>query len=115
MENGHWFLADEFNLADPSVMTSLLPLLDGRNVIEFPGINNEIRVFNSFRFFATQNDAAYANRYQLPISLRNRFLEIQVNDFETTELVKIVMKKDRSLQSTINPGISISIDEKKQY
>ena len=112
MEHGQWFLADEFNLADPSVMTSLLPLLEGRDIVEFPGINNEIRVENGFRFFATQNDAAYANRYQLPISLRNRFLEVQVTDFDTTELVKIIMKKDQTTYSIINTAKQSSIDEK---
>ena len=111
MEGGHWFLADEFNLADPSVMTSLFPLFEGRLLIEFPCINNAIRVASGFRFFATQNDAAYANRYQLPISLRNRFLEVQVSDFDTAELIKIIIEKDRSIRSTINAKSLLSIDE----
>ena len=92
-------------------MTSLLPILEGRSVVEFPGINNEIRIQNGFRFFATQNDAAYANRYQLPISLRNRFLEVQVSDFDTNELVKIIIKKDQTTHSMINAGSLRSIDE----
>ncbi|CAF5060081.1 unnamed protein product, partial [Rotaria sp. Silwood1] len=36
MKNGWWFLADEFNLADPSVMNTLFPLLEGKNSIAIP-------------------------------------------------------------------------------
>ena len=111
MELGHWFLGDEFNLADPSIMTLLLPILEGRSVVEFPGISNEIRIKNGFRFFATQNDTAYANRHQLPISLRNRFLEVQVSDFDTNELVKIIIKKDQTTHSMINTGSLRPISE----
>ena len=102
-------MADEFNLADPAVMISLLPILEGRNNVEFPGINNEIRVSHGFRFFATQNDTSYANRYTLPVSLRNRFLEVQVVDFETFELIEIIKKKHDQL--TTSKQIASLIDE----
>lgn len=32
----------------------------------------------SFRLFATQNGARYANRHPLPLSIKGRFLEVQV-------------------------------------
>jgi MoxR-like ATPase len=62
MENGHWFLADEFNLADPSVMNLLVPLLEGKTSIKVAGSNREIQAHPDFRFFATQNGSQYANR-----------------------------------------------------
>ncbi|CAF0973740.1 unnamed protein product [Adineta steineri] len=103
MENGWWFLADEFNLADPSVMNILFPLLEGKNSILIPTSGKIITAKAGFHFFATQNDATYANRHQLPISLRNRFLEIQFDDFPQNELSIILQKRNQNRQTTIQP------------
>jgi hypothetical protein len=44
-----------------------------------------------FRFFATQNHATgYAGRFVLPLSLRNRMLEVQIADFEKDELALVI-------------------------
>ncbi|CAF3680158.1 unnamed protein product [Rotaria sp. Silwood1] len=93
MTNGWWFLADEFNLADPSVMNMLFPLLEGKNSITVPSSGKIITAKPGFHFFATQNDASYANRHQLPISLRNRFLEVQFQDFPVDELPNIIWQR----------------------
>jgi midasin (ATPase involved in ribosome maturation) len=93
MEKGWWFLADEFNLADPVVMCMLFPLLEGKGCIQVPGTDKIVRAAPGFRFFATQNDASYAGRHQLPVSLRNRFLEVQVGEFSETELPEIIFKR----------------------
>ncbi|CAF1151526.1 unnamed protein product, partial [Rotaria sordida] len=94
MKNGWWFLADEFNLADPSVMNTLFPLLEGKNSIAIPSSGKIIKARPGFHFFATQNDASYANRHQLPVSLRNRFLEVQFDDFPANELPKIIYERN---------------------
>ncbi|CAF3786308.1 unnamed protein product [Rotaria socialis] len=96
MENGWWFLADEFNLADPSVMNILFPLLEGKNSIMIPTSGKIITAKQGFHFFATQNDSSYANRHQLPISLRNRFLEIQFDEFPESELSEILLRRNQS-------------------
>ncbi|CAF3506451.1 unnamed protein product [Rotaria sp. Silwood1] len=96
MENGWWFLADEFNLADPWVMNILFPLLEGKNSIIIPASGKTITAKPGFHFFATQNDASYANRHQLPISLRNRFLEIQFDEFPESELAEILLRRKQS-------------------
>ena len=93
MENGWWFLADEFNLADPSVMNMLFPLLEGKTTITIPSTGKIITARPGFHFFATQNDASYANRYQLPVSLRNRFLEVQFKEFPEKELPQIIAQR----------------------
>jgi MoxR-like ATPase len=107
VENGDWFLADEFNLADPSVMSMLAPLLEGSTSILIPGTNFSVAVHPNFRFFATQNDAAkYQGRNQLPATLRSRLVEVQIEDFapakakqpQTAELYEILMKRQ------ISPG-----------
>ncbi|CAF4794749.1 unnamed protein product, partial [Rotaria sp. Silwood1] len=94
MTNGSWFLADEFNLADPSVMNMLFPLLEGKNSITIPSSGKVILAEPGFRFFATQNDASYANRHRLPDSLRNRFLEVQFGDFPQDELSQIIEQRE---------------------
>ena len=93
MEEGNWFLADEFNLAEPAVLNMLFPLLEGKNCIRIPGNNENINAHPNFRFFATQNDSSFANRHELSHSLRNRFVEIQVEDFEQDELCTILVNR----------------------
>ncbi|CAF1156114.1 unnamed protein product, partial [Adineta ricciae] len=102
MENGWWFLADEFNLADPSVMSVLFPLLEGKNSIVIPSTGEVIYAKVGFQFFATQNDSSYLNRHQLPNSLRNRFLEIQFDDFPKNELCEILHKRKRTCERNLN-------------
>ena len=93
LKNGNWFLADEFNLANPSVMALLFPLLEGKRELELPGKQEMLTAHPNFRFFATQNPGSYANRHALPTSLRNRFLEVQVEDFPEEELKQIILER----------------------
>lgn len=51
---GKWFVADEFNLADPAVMSMLFPLLEGRPEFTSPVTGETLQVHRNFRFFATQ-------------------------------------------------------------
>jgi MoxR-like ATPase len=105
LERGDWFLADEFNLADPNIMSMLAPLLEGASQIAIPGTSFEVAVDPSFRFFATQNDASkYQGRNQLPPTLRSRLVEVQVGDFaeappgappQSAELCQILTRRER--------------------
>ena len=93
MKEGWWFLADEFNLAEPAVLNSLFPLLEGHKKIALPGTDLNIIVHENFRFIATQNDSKYAGRNQLSLSLQNRFITIQFNDYSSAELMDIISKR----------------------
>jgi midasin len=93
VEKGFWFLADEFNLADPAVMSLLLPLLEGRSSLSIPGTGKVIPVHPNFRFFAAQNASSFSGRHRLPPSLRNRFMEIQVKDYSEEEMKEIIGKR----------------------
>ena len=84
MENGWWFLADEFNLADPSVMNFLFSLLEGKNAITIPSTGKVITAKIGFHFSATHNDVLYANR----------FLEVQFGDFPSDELSTIILERN---------------------
>ena len=103
MEEGGFFLSDEFNLADPSVLNMLLPLLEGRRVVYDPVSGDTIKAHDNFRFFATQNSALYADRKRLSVSLRSRFLEAQVKDFGTNELAFILQRRQYSFSKDFNP------------
>ncbi|CAF1101764.1 unnamed protein product, partial [Didymodactylos carnosus] len=59
-----------------------------------PSSGKVITAKSGFQFFATQNDASYANRHQLPVSLRNRFLEVQFGEFPQNELAEIIRKRN---------------------
>eukprot|EP00397_Hematodinium_sp_SG-2012_P000003 GEMP01000003.1.p1 GENE.GEMP01000003.1~~GEMP01000003.1.p1 ORF type:complete len:4909 (+),score=981.62 GEMP01000003.1:163-14889(+) len=92
IENGSWFLADEFNLCPPPIMGLLGPLLEGQRTLSV-GLGPVVEVHPDFRFFATQNHASYTGRYKLPIVLRNRFLELQVEDFVESEIQTIIVQR----------------------
>lgn len=79
--DGHWFLADEMNLADPAILNFINPLLEGRDQLQIPGTRKPVQRHPDFRFFATQNDVSLGGRNRLPDSMRNRFLEVPVAEF----------------------------------
>ncbi|CAM9111349.1 unnamed protein product, partial [Ectocarpus sp. 13 AM-2016] len=107
METGAWFLADEFNLADPNVMSMLSPLLEGGKTILVPDSNEAVSAKDGFHFFATQNNAQdYAGRNKLPPSLRSRFMEVEVEDFETGELREILTRRPVEIRPRITRTVS---------
>ena len=94
--HGHWFLADELNLADPATMAMLFPILEGAAEVAVPGTERpSIPVHPDFRFFATQNPANshYRGRFDLPPTLRSRFLELTFGDFDAKELEQIIQRR----------------------
>ena len=97
MEGGDWFISDEFNLAPVAVIAALMPFLEGNCTVQIPGSDMRVSVHPDFRFFATQNPSRGGNdgRKQLPITVRNRFLAVDVEDFPRDELRQIVSDKFR--------------------
>jgi hypothetical protein len=73
-------------------MNILFPILEGKKELMVPG-QGVVYAAPGFQFFATQNDASYANRHKLPLALRNRFLEVQVEDFPRAELATILHQR----------------------
>ena len=61
-------------------------MLAGRGELLIPGTTRVVLAAPGFCFFATQNDASYANRKRLGPLLRNRFLEAQVGKFSGLEI-----------------------------
>eukprot|EP00397_Hematodinium_sp_SG-2012_P000002 GEMP01000002.1.p1 GENE.GEMP01000002.1~~GEMP01000002.1.p1 ORF type:complete len:4987 (+),score=1049.94 GEMP01000002.1:46-15006(+) len=96
MEDGSWFLADEFNLCPPSEMSLLAPILEGDASNWSAQWGPKIEVHPDFRFFATQNHSSYIGRHKLPVALRNRFLELQVDDFSKNEVQMILHQRGKA-------------------
>jgi midasin (ATPase involved in ribosome maturation) len=93
MEGGHWLLADEFNLADPAVLSVIAPLLEGARELQVPGTDKLITAAPGFRFFATQNPAKFADRHPLPLTLRSRFVVVQVEGFPAGEVAQVLQHR----------------------
>ena len=95
MENGDWFVADEFNLAPLSVAAALMPFLEGSRIVQIPGTGMTVNVHPDFRFFATQNPfhGGGDGRKLLPVTVRNRFLEVDVDDFQQDEFANIIYRR----------------------
>lgn len=95
MESGDWFISDEFNLAPLPVISSIMPFLEGSHEIEIPGTGIKVNVHPQFRFFATQNPCSggKSGRNLLPITVRNRFLEVNVEGFPKDEFTDILYER----------------------
>lgn len=80
MRNGWWVVLDEVNLAEPSVLERLNPVLERVPELvltEGPGTRfgpgGEVAVHPGFRVIATMNPAEYAGRTVLSEAWRDRF------------------------------------------
>ena len=73
-EGGHVILLDEINRVHPSVLNTLLPLLDHRGFTYLEEKGDCIRVGANTIFFATMNEgSAYTGTSSTDIALRDRF------------------------------------------
>lgn len=91
---GHWVILDELNLAPSEVLEALNRLLDDNRELYLPEINETVKPHANFRIFATQNPSgAYGGRKPLSRAFRNRFVEIQVNDIPSSEMITILEKR----------------------
>lgn len=87
---GAWFLCDELNLAPAAVVGQLVPVLDRSSSVAVPGKDESISIHSRFQFFATQNPPSYQGRSRLPSSLMDRFVVVNVPDYQQGEVQKII-------------------------
>lgn len=106
MENGSFFLADEFDLAEPAVLNILCPLLEGKKSITLPNTTRTVNASPEFRFFATQNGANYAGRKDLPRSLRSRFTEVFFNEFSKKDIEEIILQRTEILSPEVRTNVT---------
>lgn len=94
LRHGHWVILDELNLAPSDVLEALNRLLDDNRELYVSETNEVVKPHPNFRLFATQNPSgSYGGRKPLSRAFRNRFVEIQVNEIPTNELVSILTQR----------------------
>lgn len=74
---GGWILLDEINLAPVETLAQITNILKGRLTLE--NSTQPIPIAEGFMVFACMNPANDAGKRELPISLRNEFVEIWVD------------------------------------
>jgi len=84
IKEGHWFLVDEMNLAQQSVLEGLNAILDHRRTVYIPELNQEYQCHPDFFVFACQNpsqsSSSVGGRKSLPKSFLNRFNKIYLEE-----------------------------------
>jgi midasin len=78
VEQGHWLLVDEINLASAECLDALAELLEP-NIEGSPGT----RIHPDFRLFSCMNNATDIGKRSLPSGIRSKFTEFCV--LETTD------------------------------
>lgn len=92
LQEGHWVLLDEMNLAPQAVLEGLNAVLDHRGTVYIPELGRSFTRHPSFRIFAAQNPLHQGGgRKGLPKSFLNRFTKVYVQEL-TSEDVRLVCR-----------------------
>ena len=95
LQEGHWILLDEINLAPPETLAVLSALLEDFSssiTLYERGDVQPVPRHRDFRLFAAMNPATDVGKKNLPVALRSRFTEIYVDSLDSIkeDLVTIV-------------------------
>jgi midasin len=91
LRRGYWVVLDELNLAPTEVLEALNRLLDDNQELYVPELNETVRPAPGFMLFATQNPPGpYSGRKALSRALRNRFIELQIDDLPPEEVTSML-------------------------
>ncbi|XP_052755953.1 midasin isoform X2 [Galleria mellonella] len=94
MQEGHWVLLDEINLASAEILECLAGLLEDKNetidLLE-KGDKVPIKRHPNFTLFACMNPATDVGKKDLPVGLRNRFTEFFIDELtERNDLMLLI-------------------------
>lgn len=94
MQEGHWVLLDEINLASAEILECLAGLLEDKNetidLLE-KGDKVPIKRHPEFTLFACMNPATDVGKKDLPSGLRNRFTEFYIDELtERNDLMLLI-------------------------
>ncbi|KAJ1979967.1 AAA ATPase midasin [Dimargaris verticillata] len=97
LQQGHWILLDEMNLASSDTLESLSDLLQsiqGSVLLTERGDQTPVRRHPNFRVFACMNPATDVGKRDLPPGLRNRFSEYYAHppDSRMDDLLMLIQK-----------------------
>ncbi|KAF8967136.1 hypothetical protein BDZ97DRAFT_1903538 [Flammula alnicola] len=90
LQEGHWVLLDEMNLAPQAVLEGLNAILDHRGTVYIPELNRSFKRHPSFRIFAAQNPLHQGGgRKGLPKSFINRFTKVYIDELTPSDLYTV--------------------------
>ncbi|KAF8890020.1 P-loop containing nucleoside triphosphate hydrolase protein [Gymnopilus junonius] len=90
LQEGHWVLLDEMNLAPQAVLEGLNAVLDHRGTVYIPELNRSFERHPSFRIFAAQNPLHQGGgRKGLPKSFVNRFTKVYVEELSKSDFYTV--------------------------
>lgn len=90
LQDGHWVLLDEMNLAPQMVLEGLNAILDHRGTVYIPELGRSFTRHPAFRIFAAQNPLQQGGgRKGLPKSFINRFTKVYVEELSTNDLILV--------------------------
>ena len=116
MQEGHWVLLDELNLASQQVLEGLNACLDHRATVYIPELDRSFACHPNFRVFAAQNPQSQGGgRKGLPKSFVNRFTVVNVEELTTDDMIIICKQLYPHIDSnTIVKMISFNQELKKE-
>ncbi|KAG5350591.1 hypothetical protein C0989_010243 [Termitomyces sp. Mn162] len=90
LQEGHWVLLDEMNLAPQAVLEGLNAVLDHRGTVYIPELGRSFVRHPNFRIFAAQNPLHQGGgRKGLPKSFVNRFTKVYVEELTPSDLLLV--------------------------
>lgn len=90
LQEGHWVLLDEMNLAPQAVLEGLNAILDHRGTVYIPELNRSFKRHPAFRIFAAQNPLHQGGgRKGLPKSFVNRFTKVYIEELTPDDLYTV--------------------------
>lgn len=90
LQEGHWVLLDEMNLAPQAVLEGLNAVLDHRGTVYIPELGRSFVRHPSFRIFAAQNPLNQGGgRKGLPKSFVNRFTKVYIEELSPNDLLMV--------------------------
>ena len=91
MKNGDWIIIDEMNLANQSILEGLNSILDEKQTLFIPELNEEIKAHPEFQIFATQNPVNQGGgRKFLPKNFLDRFVKIYIDELNNFDFIEIL-------------------------
>ncbi|KAI6098131.1 midasin [Pisolithus sp. B1] len=106
MQEGHWVLLDEMNLAPQTVLEGLNAILDHRGTVFVPELGRTFVRHPSFRVFAAQNPLHQGGgRKGLPKSFLDRFTKVYVKELTPEDLLIICREQFSGFDDQLLQGM----------
>ncbi|KIO05359.1 hypothetical protein M404DRAFT_999966 [Pisolithus tinctorius Marx 270] len=106
MQEGHWVLLDEMNLAPQTVLEGLNAILDHRGTVFVPELGRTFVRHPFFRVFAAQNPLHQGGgRKGLPKSFLDRFTKVYVEELTAEDLLIICREQFRGFDDQLLQGM----------